>query len=197
MECQLKLRDISENRDRHQQNCDIDQIKLITLCFFIIEKYDFKGILKGFIDTVSIKVLTLIVSFMDKLNDAKIKVIAAGIASLFFIAAASLLLIFGGLSVAKDGMKVFYYRQTNCTIQNITWKAINHLQFHNHVERYVAAWGLTYEGHHAFAQGTKQYIFHENALAEANKYKVISRIGQTKMFPLCFNLDSFISFMLV
>lgn len=110
---------------------------------------------------------------MAKLSVEKIKVNAAVLASLFFVAAASFLLVFGGLSLAKDSTKVIYYQKTICTIRNISWKTINHMQFYGLLERYVAAWGLDHNGHRASAQGTKQYIFPESALVEANKYKVI------------------------
>ena len=119
---------------------------------------------------------------MAKLNAEKIKVNAAGLASLFFIVTATFLLVFGGLSMAKDSTKVIHYQKTICTIRNISWKTIRHIQFFGLIERYVASWGLDHNVHGASAQGTKQHIFPETALVEANKYEVIQRIREKKIF---------------
>ena len=132
---------------------------------------------------------------MATLTFEKIKLDAAGLASLFFITAACFLLSFGGLSLIKDGEKVSHYAETTCTVHNATWKNITHLQFFDAVERYVALWEVDHECLQATAMGTKQYIHSSSALAEASKYKVNTL--REKDFSIDEILDSFIVSMLV
>ena len=109
---------------------------------------------------------------MGKATFDKIKLDAAGLASIVFINAACFLLMFGGLSLAKDHAKVVHYVQTTCTVRSVGWRNVSHLQFFNAVERFIASWEVNYDSKRAVIVGTKHYIYSSSTLAEINKYKV-------------------------
>ena len=104
---------------------------------------------------------------IDKINPT-----ATEILCILCLSGACIFLTIGGVFYTNNRYKVLNYVNTMCEVRNASWKVVFYVQTFSLVVRYVPTWNMYYYGRIGAAQGTDQYKTSEEALEQAQKYKV-------------------------
>jgi hypothetical protein len=102
----------------------------------------------------------------------KIKPYVTELLSFLCLVAACVILTIGGIFYTNDRYKVLNYANATCEVRNASWKTVRFTQTFSHIIHYVPTWYLHYHNHIGAAQGKDRYKTSEEALTQAEKYKV-------------------------
>jgi hypothetical protein len=105
---------------------------------------------------------------------------ATELLSLLCLFAACVILTIGGIFYTIDRYKVLNYANAMCEVRNSSWKSVKYIQTFSYIIHYVPSWYMRYYGYIGAAEGRKRYKSSEDALTQANKYKVRKFISKSK-----------------